>query len=94
MAAPRESQAGGRWVAHVLTQAPVAGTVGLPVDTFSFADTATHWVLVAYFDLSAGQWQYPASPYFYSNGTVDFHVPAFDRWYYVMFYDTVTGAWY
>jgi hypothetical protein len=81
---------------HLLTQAPTPGSVGKPVDTFSLPDTAGHWVWLVWFDLSAGRWTYDTlNPYFYSvNGTVDFQIPAFSQWYYLLFYDTVTGVWH
>jgi hypothetical protein len=85
----------GRWITHLVTQTPAAGAVGKPVDTFSLPDTAGHWVWIVWFDYASGQWVYDTqNPYYFSNGTVEYRVPEFSKWYFVLFYDTVNGLYY
>lgn len=95
LAVPAEAPAAGRWVSHIVISAPPAGTVGRPVDTLSVPETAGHWVWLVWYDLTAGQWQYNLqNPYAFSNGTVAFQVPDWNRWYYLLIFDTVSGVYY
>lgn len=94
-AAPGVSAGSGRWVMHQLGIQPRAANMGGPTDAFSVPGTEGHWMWVVWYDNTTGQWAYDHSnPYDYSNGTVRFRALAFDRWYYVLFYDTVTGVFY
>lgn len=90
------AQAGGRWLSHTVSKFPPSGAPARPIEEFQIPETAGHWVWVAWFDQSRGSWTYDyQNPYFYSvDGTVEFHLPAFNTWYFVYFYDTVTGIFY
>jgi hypothetical protein len=90
------AQAGGRWLSHTVSKVPPAGSPARPIEEFQIPETAGHWVWVAWFDMSKGLWTYDyANPYFYSvDGTVEFRAPAVNVWYFVYFYDTVTGVFY
>ena len=91
-----DSNASGRWIAHVITAQPGAGVMGKPIDSVVAPETTGHWVWVLWYDMNAGIWTYNAqTPFFYSaNGTVDFQVPEYGGWYYLLLYDTVTGIYY
>ena len=92
---PQTGDAAGRWVMHMATRMPTSGVVGMPVDTFSLPETDGHWVWPIWFDLSSGAWAYDTqNPYYFSDGAVEFYTPAFNRWCYLLLYDTVTGLYY
>ena len=90
-----EGHAAGRWIMHLLTSTPDNGSVGKPIDVIPAPETNQHWVWIVWFDPALGTWTHDLQePYVFSNGSVQWQVPEYDRWYYVMLYDTVTGAWF
>lgn len=87
--------AAGRWMTHIVSNPPEAGTVGKPVDTISAPETAGHWVWLVWYDAGTGTWVYnQQSPYCFSYGSVTWQIPEYNQWYYLMLYDTATGQWY
>lgn len=90
-----EGHAAGRWIMHMLTNTPEAGTVGKPIDVIPVPETNQHWVWVVWFDPALGTYTYDYdNPYVFSNGSVQWEVPEYNQWYYLMLYDTVTGMWF
>jgi len=93
--AAAEGRGEGRWITHLVTNLPDPAAVERPIDSIPCRETAGHWVWVVWYDLSADRWDYDqADPYAFSDGSVEWQVPAWDRWYFVLLYDTVTGIYY
>ena len=85
----------GRWLTHMMVQAPGAGAVGMPIDTISVPETAGNWVWLVWYDAGTGQWDYDQqTPLVFSDGTVDFVVPQLNQWYFLMICDVATGTYY